>query len=73
MAETSQAPCDDCVPHVELSRGRTQDGQEIVVAAVAHPRSCPWMARVSPDSSAFVLTPYGLVIHAFAEEVDSEV
>ncbi|GAA3767271.1 hypothetical protein [Streptomyces chiangmaiensis] len=53
--------CQDCPSEIYVSRGKGLFGVVLVVA-VEHEDSCPWLARYAPDGTVRA-TPHGVVMH----------
>ena len=64
MAERDLAElgCEDCPARVLVSRSVGIAGPVLVVA-VGHERSCPWLARVAPSGEHVGTSARGIVLH----------
>ena len=67
MTETNldALACEDCPATVSAAKGRGMFG-DVLIVAVIHEPTCPWLARVAPES-ATVANEHGILIHAAQE------
>ena len=55
------ATCDDCTTDLRCG-WMTHDGERVIVVALVHDRSCPWLAANAPKGS--VQDVKGVLAHA---------
>lgn len=53
--------CEDCLAVVTATMGKGIGGP-VRVVSVEHERTCPWLARVAPES-ATIVTAEGILMH----------